>query len=198
MGTTGPPRTPGGDAFRFRAGRPSLDLCSTLLWRHAGAVEQLREPEDLSRWLVGAGLWTRASAVTEDELAAAHSLREALYRSFLAGLRKAPFPLGDVAVLNGMAGHPGPLPRLTLGGEVHWYTGDPVEAAFSTVARDGIELLTGQHAGRVRECAASDCAFLFVDTSRPGSRRWCAQNRCGNRQHVREHRARRAGEQTAD
>ncbi|CAM5551965.1 Zf-CGNR multi-domain protein OS=Streptomyces tendae OX=1932 GN=GUR47_17670 PE=4 SV=1 [Streptomyces tendae] len=60
------------------------------------------------------------------------------------------------------------------------------------MARDAIELLTGPHADRVRECGAHNCYLLFVDTSRPGRRRLaCATGHCGNREKVRAHRARR-------
>jgi predicted RNA-binding Zn ribbon-like protein len=34
---------------------------------------------------------------------------------------------------------------------------------------------------RVRECAGEDCGALFLDTSRPGTRRWCSMDTCGNR-----------------
>jgi predicted RNA-binding Zn ribbon-like protein len=59
-------------------------------------------------------------------------------------------------------------------------------AALSTIARDGIDLIAGPLSERLRECA-----FQFADTSRPGARRRCAHNRCGNRHHVREYRTRR-------
>ncbi|NEE48667.1 CGNR zinc finger domain-containing protein, partial [Streptomyces sp. SID8455] len=42
----------------------------------------------------------------------------------------------------------------------------------------------------IRTCGADDCRLLFVDTSRPGKRRWCSMERCGNRHKVRAHRAR--------
>ena len=41
--------------------------------------------------------------------------------------------------------------------------------------------------------AADDCAVVFVDTSRPGSRRWCSMERCESRHMVRTHRARSRG-----
>ncbi|WP_314173464.1 CGNR zinc finger domain-containing protein [Streptomyces winkii] len=200
-----PPRTADGDGFRFRAGRPSLDLCSTVLWRHVAPVEQLERPEDLSRWLVGAGLWTGASAVSESDLRAARSLREALYGLFLARIHGRPLAAGvpegtadGIAVVNRAAARPDPAPQLSADGELRLLTGDQASASLSAVARDGIDLLTGSLAGRLRECAADDCAFLFVDTSQPGRRRWCAHSRCGNRQNVRDHRARqrRGGERT--
>lgn len=188
MGTVAPPRTADRDRFRFRAGRPSLDLCSTVLWRHIGPIEQLGQPGDLAGWLVESGLWARPHPVTDADLRAFRALRESLYQIFRARILGSELP--GVAVVNQCAEHPGPVPRLSPEGDLRWVTGDPVPAALSAVARDGIELLTGHWSGRLRECAAPDCAFLFADTSRPGRRRWCAHNRCGNRQHVRAHRAR--------
>jgi predicted RNA-binding Zn ribbon-like protein len=195
MGTVGVPRTADGDAFRFRSRRWSLDLCSTLLWRRrtgiGGCVEQLRCPDDLSRWLVEAGLCEKPVPVTERHVLDAHSLRESVYRLLDAHVGGRALSTADVDHVNRVAAHSGRFPQLTRTREVRWSAAEPVTAAFAAIACDGIELLSGPWAGRVRECAASDCAFLFVDTSRPGTRKWCAQNRCGNREHVREHRARR-------
>jgi predicted RNA-binding Zn ribbon-like protein len=92
--------------------------------------------------------------------------------------------------VNAAARHPCRTPRLGPQGELRWDDGEPLTAALSAVARDAVELIGGPQAGRVRECAAPDCAFLFVDTSRSGGRRWCAASRCGNREHVRKHRSR--------
>lgn len=181
-----------GEEFRFRAGRCSLDLCSTVLWRHREPVEQLREREDLSRWLSEAGLCADGVGVDADQLAGARALREAAYRLFGSHLAGGPLDPADVETVNASAARPARFPQLTPSGEARWVADQPVAAALATIARDCIDLLTGPLAHRVRECAAPDCAFLFVDTSRPGTRRWCAQDRCGNRQHVREHRARRA------
>lgn len=70
----------------------------------------------------------------------------------------------------------------------------PVQAAqgLATLAREAIELLSGPLSGRIRECASDDCPLVFVDVSRPGTRRWCAMERCGNRHKLRALRARRA------
>jgi predicted RNA-binding Zn ribbon-like protein len=190
VASSGSPRTADGDAFRFRAGRISLDLCSTVLWRHAQPVEQLRSPADLARWRSEAGLGHSRYALTEADLAEARGLREAIYRLVTARIRGARLPVGDVAAVNAAARRPCRTPRLGPRGELRWDDGEPLTAALSAVARDAIELIGGPQAGRVRECAAPDCAFLFVDTSRSGVRRWCAASRCGNREHVRKHRSR--------
>jgi predicted RNA-binding Zn ribbon-like protein len=69
----------------------------------------------------------------------------------------------------------------------------PITAAqvLSTVARDAIDLFTGPNAARIRQCAGPRCALVFVDTSRPGQRRWCSMERCGNMDKQRALRARR-------
>lgn len=181
-----------GDGFRFRAGRWCLDLCSTALWRHVEPVELLRQPADLGRWLLEAQLIDEPVEVNEAELESTRSLREAVYRLFVAHLAGDPLPAPDVATINEMAARPSRFPQLTAIGQAYLLDPRPVSGALAAVAAECIELLTGPLSDRLRECAASDCAFLFVDTSRPGRRRWCAQNRCGNRHHVREHRARAA------
>ncbi len=67
-------------------------------------------------------------------------------------------------------------------------------AALATLARDAVDLFGGPLASRIRVCAAADCGLLLVDTSRPGRRRWCSMQRCGNRAKIREHRALRTAD----
>jgi predicted RNA-binding Zn ribbon-like protein len=189
VASSGLPRTADGDAFRFRAGRVSLDLCSTVLWRHVQPTEQLRSPADLARWRSEAGLGQSRHPLTEADLAEARSLREGIYRLVTARIRGARLPARDVAAVNAAARRPCRTPRLSAEGGLRWDDREPLTAALSAVARDAIELIGGPQADRLRECAAPDCAFLFVDTSRSGARRWCAASRCGNREHVRKHRS---------
>ncbi|MFB6780879.1 CGNR zinc finger domain-containing protein [Streptomyces sp. NPDC056352] len=59
------------------------------------------------------------------------------------------------------------------------------------MARDAVGLLTEAYADRVSERGSSDCQLVCVDTSRPGGRRWCAMERCGDRHKALAHRARR-------
>lgn len=40
---------------------------------------------------------------------------------------------------------------------------------------------------RIRGCANPDCVLWFLDTSRPGSRRWCSMTTCGNRDKAIRH-----------
>jgi predicted RNA-binding Zn ribbon-like protein len=56
------------------------------------------------------------------------------------------------------------------------------------VLRSAAELLTSDRMDRVRLCSAEDCDWLFLDSSRNRSRRWCDMAVCGNRSKVRRFR----------
>ncbi|WP_312630257.1 CGNR zinc finger domain-containing protein [Pseudofrankia sp. BMG5.37] len=58
---------------------------------------------------------------------------------------------------------------------------DPTSARLGLIARDALDLVTSPAIERVHECAAEDCRALFLDSSRPGTRRWCSMNICENR-----------------
>lgn len=175
--------------FPFRSGRLCLDFSATLGGRYRGGLERLASTEDLRRWLQASGLSPRPSTVSpvsEGELESARELREAIYG--LAHPNTKPRP-GDVALVNRWAGLPSLAPRLAADGTVSFH--GSVEAALSTLARDAIDLLTGPSARRVRECARPDCSLLFVDLSRPGRRRWCSMERCGNQRKTAAYRSRK-------
>ncbi len=176
--------------FHFLSGRLCLNFVATVGERWRRSFDRLRTPTDLGRWLVEAGVLVRPPKVTGAELAAARGLREAIYRTAkLAGSR--PPDAADVAQINHWAANPALAPQLAADGRtVAWSGQRPVEAALATIARDAIELLSGPLASRVRECERPDCALLFVDSSRPGKRRWCSMTACGNRTKTAAYRRR--------
>lgn len=78
----------------------------------------------------------------------------------------------------------------------HWHATEPnaplserirveVSLAFADVIRSGAT-------GRMRECAADDCAGVLIDLSRNGSKRFCSV-RCGNRMNMIAFRERQLG-----
>ncbi|MEV1044523.1 CGNR zinc finger domain-containing protein [Streptomyces sp. NPDC049916] len=196
-------RHPDGSSFRFDPGALSLELLVTGGPGRLAYFETLHAPVDLVRWASESRLpgepWPTEGAgsaagprlgVSAEEVAAARALRDALWRLVEGHVHAAPPGPGDVAVVNGAAAHPPLTPRLDGSGGREWAAGGTGTGLLSTVARDAIDLLTGAYAHRIRTCAAHDCRLLFVDTSRPGKRRWCSMERCGNRHKVRAHRAR--------
>lgn len=67
------------------------------------------------------------------------------------------------------------------------------------VAHSAVELVTGGPLGRVKVCASEDgCNYLFVDTSKNGSRRWCSMADCGNTAKSKRLTERRRASRAAD
>ncbi|MEE1820774.1 CGNR zinc finger domain-containing protein [Streptomyces sp. BE20] len=196
----------GGTAFHFDPGALCLELLTTGAPAPYTRYETLHRPADLAGWLPQSrlGLPYEAVRISDEQLAGIRTLRDALWR--LAATRAgggAPGLLDsgrsagaggtadDYAVLNRAAALPPLAPQIAPDGTpAPPLPGDGAQLA-STVARDAIALFTGPYAERVRECGAHNCHLLFVDTSRPGRRRWCSMERCGNRHKVRALRARR-------
>lgn len=186
-------RHPDGQTFRFDPGALCLELLATGGPGAYARFEVLTGPRELAAWVAASRLPPGLRLAADGAGAAsARGLRDALWDVVAARAHgTAPAPV-SLATVNAAAAAPPLVPLIAADGTRAWAPGEaPVTALLSTVARDAVDLLTGPHADRVRECAADDCALLFVDTSRPGRRRWCSMERCGNRHKVRAHRARR-------
>ncbi|MGW7092447.1 CGNR zinc finger domain-containing protein [Streptomyces sp. NPDC054874] len=196
-------RHPDGSSFRFDPGALCLELLPTGGPGALAYFEVLREPADLVNWAeesrLPGGLGPGdgpgsgpgpALVVSAEEVAEARVLRDALWRLAEGYVEGTPPGPDDLAILNDAAAHPPLAARLAAGGGREWAPGGTGTGLLSTVARDAVDLFTGAHAHRIRTCGAHGCRLMFVDTSRPGRRRWCSMERCGNRHKVRAHRAR--------
>jgi predicted RNA-binding Zn ribbon-like protein len=212
-GTTGRTlRDARGASFLFDAGAVCLDFAHTGGEGRYAVFETLHEPADLGEWLARPPLAAvlTVPASTQD-LVAAKALRQAVWDAAHAQAARRPLPAEAVATINRSASACPLTPELTSAGTAAarlspevapgsafdgvtaaWAVPVRATQALSTMAREMIELLSGPLAGRIRECASDDCPLVFVDTSRPGARRWCAMERCGNRHKLRALRARRA------
>jgi predicted RNA-binding Zn ribbon-like protein len=185
--------TPEGRPYRFDAGALCLELLTTGGPGAFARYEVLGEPAGLYGWVEAAHLPGGLDlAVTEADLAVVRQVRDALFRMAADRAHGRDLDRADVAVVNAAAAKAPLVARIAADGSRQWAGGATVEQLLSTVARDAVDLFTGPYATRIRECGSHDCFLLFVDTSRPGRRRWCAMERCGNRNKVRAHRARRA------
>ncbi|MEV6228266.1 ABATE domain-containing protein [Saccharopolyspora shandongensis] len=186
-----------GERFRFDAGCFCLELLITGGPGPYQRYEILHEPADLARWLEGSRLAEVAPLSGDDiRIQPAELRRIKRFRGTMWSIAKAVAhgerpSSGDLEVLNDSA-EPPPRPRLDPATGVRQWA-SPVTGGqiLGAAAREAIELLGGERVERLRECAADDCSLLFLDTSRPGSRRWCSMQRCGNRHKVNAHRARR-------
>lgn len=184
---------PDGVRYVFDPGALCLEFLCTGGPGELARHEVLHQPRDLAVWfgLCRLDLDPDAVTVTGEELAAGRATRDALIRVMRAAAHVERGAPEDLAEIHRAAAAPPLVPYITPEGTRGWAPPVTGTQALSTIARDAVELLTGPHAGRIRECGADDCLLLFVDTSRPGRRRWCAMERCGNRHKVRALRARR-------
>jgi len=176
-----------GELFRQGAGRLCLDFTRTL--RHRGAADAFEELPDgpaLAAWVAQCGPVAPApgSVVPAAIVRDARELREAVH-AIVAAARTP----GGVAAAGGearervnqAAARSVPVPVLGERGELRWQANDPITGTLALVARDAADLVTSAAVLRVRACADPGCGALFLDTSRPGSRRWCSMDSCGNR-----------------
>ncbi len=184
-----------GVAYRFDPGALCLELLVTGGPGPYRRYEVLHEPADLAAWGDRSRLApTPVLEISEAEVTDARRLRDALFRVVSAHTRGEPHPSGDVEVLNEAAALPALAPAITPTGKRQWAGTPSGTHLLATVACDAIALLTGPFAHRIRTCAAEDCHLIYVDTSRPGRRRWCSMEHCGNRHKVKALRARHSEE----
>ncbi|MCP3103565.1 ABATE domain-containing protein [Myxococcus sp. K15C18031901] len=167
------------DGFKFGAGRLALDLAATLPGRFTSPADQLQTTNDLSRWLVAAGLTEQPQQASPEELVAARELREGIYRLAVARTRGESFSARDRAIVNRWAAEPPPAPQLGPRGLM--WAGAGVRGQLSAVAREAAELLGGPRSERVRACPQDGCGTVFLDTSTAGKRRFCGKTACANK-----------------
>ena len=174
--------------FRFGLGHVTLDFLATLGRRAGSPLERLAVPADLSRWIAEAGIAAapRASGELLDD---ARELREAI-RRLLECAREGQRPAAaDLRLVNKWARSPVAAPQIGRDFARMSVGPDPVTGALAHIARESVELVTGPDRARVRTCAG--CSLLFIDRSRPGTRRWCSMERCGNRNKTAHYRQKR-------
>lgn len=182
--------------FVFRSGRLCLALCATVGERWRRGFERLLTPAHLTRWYADAGVASIPVPVTIAGLGNAQTLREAVHRTAKAVIDGRPPAVTDEDIINRAAAAPPPMPRMNQGVLTLAAAGpDPAASALSAVARDAIDLFTTTDARRLRECASPECGLLFLDSSRPGRRRWCSSNACGGKARAAAYRQRRTHSQ---
>ncbi len=178
--------------FQF-GGRLSLDLTWTLRYRAVAPTDLLATPADLSSWITSS-VAPVGGPLTASDLASAVELREAVYAGATSRIAGTAVGRDVRSTLNDWAARPAPFSSLgaRTGTSLHLRPGAEVESALAAVALDAVELLSLDD-GRLRLCEGPGCSLVFYDSSRPGTRRWCSTERCGNRVNTTTYRRRRAG-----
>ncbi|GAA5200999.1 CGNR zinc finger domain-containing protein [Microbacterium jejuense] len=173
----------------FPCGTLALDFVGTLrARRNDEPTEKLTVPTDLDAWFVESGLVPRAEASDPSDLEAAVEVREAIYALVWARLHDRALPAGAVTTLNAVAAQPPLAAALTPDG---WARSGTPRQALSHLAREAVEIVGGEEAALLRECARPECTQVYLDTSRGHRREWCSMATCGSRMKAKAYRERR-------
>lgn len=119
-------------------------------------------------------------------------LREVLYRIFSHTARQELPANEDLAYFNSALQNAMPHLRVISSAEgfaLHWQESRrALDRMLWPVIQTALDLLTSGDLDRVGECADDrGCGYLFIDTSRNHSRRWCSMESCGNRAKAMRH-----------
>ena len=184
-----------------------LAFINTLSARPTAApVERLETYESLVAWareqhLVSAAAAERLAGESRRHphqaaavLARAKDFREALNglaEAIDAGRQPNPDVLGTIGECLAGAYANGRL--VPHEGALQWAASaeDDLDRVLWEIGRAAGRLVVSPRLTRVRACAASDCAWWFVDDTKNRSRRWCDMTLCGNREKLRRFRSKK-------
>lgn len=148
-------------------------------------TENLGSPAELAGWLTEQGLVPPGTRATRAELAEALRLREAI-RDLLGGVD----PDKQLSELDRVS-RESRLGVRFADGEARLEPAAPgVRGALGRIVA---EVAAGMADGtwqRIKLCAADDCRWAFLDSTKNHSRAWCSMESCGNRAKVQAYRAR--------
>lgn len=176
--------------------------------RFAVRDDRLRDYEDLVAWALQSGVVDRAQAarlVKESTahpqaalgvLKRGHRLRSAIHSvawsierreapdsdDLMVLAREATLARGHQTLLSASTNLVWSLPEGTL----------PLDTPLGFVALSAEDYFTRGDLTRLHSCPGEGCGWLFEDTTRNRSRRWCDMGDCGNSEKVRKFRARQA------
>jgi predicted RNA-binding Zn ribbon-like protein len=188
--------------FDLTGGLLCLDFANTVDDRtDIHPQELLVNFNDLVSWSQQAQVLTEREAQQLLERAARHpseatrvlkravEVREAIFHIFKAVAEDESPEDKDLLILSTMVAeaqkHAQIVPD-THGFRWDW-AGKPndLDCMLWPVVRSAADFLTSDDLDTVRVCASESCNWLFIDTSKNHSRRWCNMKSCGNREKAR-------------
>ncbi|MEI2666262.1 CGNR zinc finger domain-containing protein [Rossellomorea sp. LJF3] len=183
--------------------RVCMDFINTVSWRES--TEKRRDwftsYAKLVDWSVHAEVLTVQQAQdllseadenpskAKDVLKQAIELREVMYRMFKRISKKTSPNEQDLARFNESVSHFYQSLQVIQDEDqfiLKFKETDALDTMLPPILQSAVDLLTSKNElGRVKQCEGDPCGWLFFDTSRNKSRRWCSMADCGNRAKVR-------------
>lgn len=196
------------ETLRLLGGRLCLDFTNTMDPRLGNYPhDYLADYADLIDWGQYVGLLTEGEAVSLQREAAdrpteasmaferAIALREAMYRVFSAVAHRTIPEITDLDTLKAAFVEAMTHAQLILtshGFRWDWSEKKALDQMLWPIVHSAVELLTSEEVKKVKECpGVGDCGWLFLDTSKNGSRQWCSMDGCGSRAKMRRQYARK-------
>lgn len=190
--------------FQLIAAHPALDLVNTLDWRFRARPEELLSTYgDVLRFLTQSAMLSPADAENLARLTTPRqgealclrctALREATARVLYAVADERAPDASSVDQLEKFFQDARKRQDLEwTGSRLQWKMapGPPTaDLPLWLLARSVEELLLSDDMQRLRACENHECRWLFLDTSKNHTRRWCDMKLCGNRMKARRFKA---------
>ena len=199
--------------FDLTGGLLCLDFANTVEDRtEIQPHELLKSYNDLVLWSQQADELTEQEAQQLSEkaeqrpseatrvLERAVEVREAIFRIFKAIAEDASPEDEDLVVLSAAVAdaqhHAQIVPKAS--GFIWDWIGRAVDldCMLWPVVQSAADFLTSDELNTLRVCASDSCDWLFIDTSKNHSRRWCNMKSCGNREKARRFYTRKKSSST--
>jgi predicted RNA-binding Zn ribbon-like protein len=191
--------------FELIAGHPALDLVNTLDWRFRdeGPEELLASYDDLLRFSTQSGLLTSkqirqilrsaTESAAAEALAACRELREAAAEILYAAVDDRIPAASQIKTVERHFKEAREHQKLAWSGSRlvwEWPASETgAELPLWMLSQSTARLLISEEMRRLRACEKLDCRWLFLDTSKNHTRRWCDMKICGNRMKARRFKA---------
>ena len=127
-------------------------------------------------------------AAAQSSFLHAITVREALAAVLAAAVEHQQPAPEDLKRFNAALGESGAHLRLSGGKgqfRLDWDSDSSFDRVLWPVVRSAADLVTSRQMQRLRICEGTGCGWLFLDTTRNRSRRWCNMAVCGNRAKVK-------------
>jgi len=199
--------------FDLTGGLLCLDFANTVDDRtEVHPQELLNSYNDLVSWSEQAHVLTEQEAQRLLEKAArrpseasrvlkrAVAIREAIFRIFKAVAEDASPEDEDLVSLSAAVADAQNHAQIVLkaNGFIWNWAGNAgdLDRMLWPVVLSAADFLTSDELDTVRVCASDSCNWLFLDTSKNHSRRWCNMKSCGNREKARRFYSRKKSSST--
>ncbi len=160
-----------------------VDYDDLVAWSSQARVLSEREAQELREKA------KKHHAEANRALRRAVEVREAIFRIFKAVAEGGSLQDEDLVLLSARVAEAQEHARIvpgTHGFRWDWIgTGSELDCMLWPVVRSASDFLTSDELDTVRVCASDTCNWLFIDTSKNHSRRWCNMKSCGNREKAR-------------